>query len=90
MIFEYLSFFNLLEGYIITSKHESYIKAILKNFDTYKKKEKNADAQKFQVAHTMNFWSDYAVQTINHLKEKGYKNQDVDLKAPYIMFNWYL
>lgn len=90
LIFEYLSFFDLLEGYIITSKPESYIKAILKNFDIYKKKEKNTNAQKYQLAHTMNFWSDYAVQTINHLKENGYKNQDVELKAHYIIFNWYL
>lgn len=90
LIFEYLSFFDLLEGYVITSKPESYIKAIIKNFDTYKKKEKNAYAQKYQFAHALNFWSDYAVQTINHLKENGYKNQDVELKASYISFNWYL
>jgi hypothetical protein len=90
LIFEFLSFFNLLEGYIITSNPENYIKAILKNFDTYKKKEKFDYAQRFKSIQSMDFWSDYANQAINFIKETGYKNIDAELKAPYIIYNWYI
>lgn len=62
----------------------------MKNFNTYKKKEKFDYAQRNKPIQSMDFWSDYANQAINYIKETGYKNQNVDLKAPYIMFNWYL